>query len=460
MQALRFPPDFVWGAATSAFQIEGAAQEGGRGESIWDRFCRVPGNVENGDHAQIACDHFHRFKEDVALLSSLGFTAYRFSIAWPRIFPEGQGRFRPAGLDFYGRLVDELLQRGITPYATLFHWDFPQPLQERGGWPNRDTAHAYLDYVDIVTRTLGDRVKHWFTHNEPWCVAILGHARGIHAPGLRDGPAALAAAHHLLLSHGQAVPIIRANAPGARVGIVLNLTPATPASPSDADRRAAALYDGQFNRWFLDPLHGRSYPADVVAAYRRQGWLPERESPLPFIRSGDLATIATPCDFLGINYYTRAIVRAAENDPEDAEPVVLPPPPPAEQTDMGWEVYPEGLHDLLLRVHRDYAPPRLFIAENGCSYDDPAGSGGGIRDDRRIRYLHAHLAQARRAMDQGVPLEGFFVWSLLDNFEWQCGYRQRFGLVGVDFKTQKRTPKDSAAWLARLIATGTLPDPP
>ncbi len=457
METLQFPSDFVWGAATSAFQIEGAAAEGGRGESIWDRFCLAPGRIANGDHAQVACDHFHRFKEDVALLADLGIPAYRFSIAWPRIFPDGRGRFQPAGLDFYGRLVDELLRRGITPYATLYHWDLPQALQDRGGWPHRDTAGAFLDYVDIVTRTLGDRVRHWFTHNEPWCVAMLGHAQGIHAPGLRDGPAALAAAHHLLLSHGQAVPLIRANARNASVGIVLNLTPSYAASDREADRRATHLYDGQFNRWFLDPLFGRGYPDDVADAYRRQGWLPE--GPLPFVRPGDLDTISAPCDVLGINYYTRAIVRAADDEAAAPPPAVVPPAPADDLTDMGWEVYPEGLHDLLVRVHRDYAPARLLIAENGCSHADGPGPDGRIRDARRIRYLRDHLAQARRAMDQGVPLHGYFIWSLMDNFEWQCGYRQRFGLVWVDFETQQRTPKDSAAWVARQIAAGTAPEP-
>lgn len=451
MDTLRFPSDFVWGAATSAFQIEGAAAEGGRGESIWDRFCLTPGRIANGDHAQVACNHFHRFKEDVALLADLGIPAYRFSIAWPRIFPEGRGRFKPAGLDFYGRLVDELLRRGITPYATLYHWDLPQALQDRGGWPNRDTVGAFLDYVDVVTRTLGDRIQHWLTHNEPWCIAILGHAQGIHAPGLRDGPAALAAAHHLLLSHGLSVPVIRANCRRAEVGIALNLTPAYPASARDTDRQAARIYDGRFNRWFLDPLFGRGYPEDIAATYRTQGWLPE--GPMPFVQPGDLETIATPCDALAINYYTRAIVRAAKDEPAGNPFDVVPPSPAHELTDMGWEVYPEGLHDLLVRVHRDYAPARILMAENGCSHADSPGPDGRIRDERRIRYLHDHLAQARRAIDQGVPLQGYFVWSLLDNFEWQCGYCQRFGLIWVDFETQQRIPKDSAAWIARQIAT-------
>lgn len=451
MNPLPFPPDFIWGTATSSYQIEGAARCGGRGESIWDRFCRMPGRVENGDTGDVACDHYRRFHEDVALMADLGIPAYRFSIAWPRIIPEGRGWVKPQGLDFYSRLVDDLLERGITPWATLYHWDLPQPLQEQGGWASRDTVKAFLDYVDIVTRTLGDRVKHWFTHNEPWCIAILGHAEGAHAPGLRDGPSALAAAHHVLLSHGEAVPVIRANSTDADVGIVLNLTPAYPASGSEPDRRAARVFDGGFNRWFLDPLHGRGYPGDMVEIYRQRGWLPP-DGPLPFVQPGDFESMTAPCDFLGINYYTRAIVRAEDVPESENEPATLVPPPVEEQTDMGWEVYPEGLHDILCRVHRDYRPPRLLLTENGCSYSDGPGPDGRIRDDRRIRYLRDHLAQARRAIDAGVPLAGYFAWSLMDNFEWQFGYRQRFGLVWVDPVTRNRIPKDSALWFSHLIA--------
>ena len=450
MEPLCFPSDFVWGAATSAFQIEGATAEGGRGESIWDRFCRTPGRIANGDTGDVACDHFHRFREDVVLLAELGIPAYRFYIAWPRILPDGRGRINPQGLDFYGRLVDELLRRDITPYCTLYHWDLPQILQDQGGWSNRDTAGAFVEYADIVTRTLGDRVKHWFTHNEPWCVAMMGYARGEHAPGLRNGSAALVAAHHLLLSHGCSVPVVRANSPEAHVGIVLNLTPAYPASDHEPDRQAARRFDGGFNRWFLDPLHGRGYPEDMVAAYHQRGWLPE--GPPPFVRPGDLGTIAVPCDFLAVNYYTRAILRGGPEMECGGEPATLPPPANAECTDMGWEIFPEGLRDLLVRVHQDYRPARLLIAENGCSYTDAPGPDGRIRDERRIRYLRDHLAQAQLAMTRGVPLQGYFTWSLLDNFEWQFGYDQRFGLVGVDPATGRRHPKDSARWFRDRIA--------
>ncbi|MDD2239670.1 MAG: GH1 family beta-glucosidase [Candidatus Cloacimonas sp.] len=451
MSTLQFPPDFVWGTATSAFQIEGATSAGGRGESIWDRFCRTPGRIVNGDHADVACDHYHRFQEDVALLADLGIPAYRFSIAWPRILPNGHGKLNPQGLDFYSRLVDELLAHGITPWPTLYHWDLPQALQDQGGWPERGTAEAFVEYVDIVTQALGDRVQHWFTHNEPWCVAMMGHARGEHAPGCASGPAALAAAHHVLLSHGASVPVIRANCPGAEVGIVLNLTPAYPASESEADRQAARRFDGGFNRWFLDPIHGRGYPADMVDVYRQRGWLPE--GVLPFVQGEDLDTIAEPCDFLAINYYTRAILRGGSEMEQGGEPATLPPPAHSECTDMGWEVYPEGLRDLLIRVHQDYRPARLLIAENGCSYSDAPGQDGRIRDERRIQYLRDHLAQARLAMAEGVPLQGYFAWSLLDNFEWQFGHGQRFGLVALDPATGRRLPKDSAAWFARLVAS-------
>jgi len=449
MDTLTFPSEFIWGAATSAFQIEGATHEGGRGESIWDRFCQTPGHIANGDHAEVACDHFHRMKEDVALMAELGFSAYRFSIAWPRIQPEGKGPPHVQGLDFYKRLTDELLEQNIVPYATLYHWDLPQALQDQGGWPNRDTAKAFADYADAVTRALGDRVKHWFTHNEPWCAAILGYSTGMHAPGLHNGPAALAAAHHLLLSHGQSVPVIRANSPDCRVGIVLNLTPAYPASDSEPDRRAARILDGEINRWFLDPLHARGYPEDMVTVYRQRNWLPA--GPIPFLQPGDFETIATACDFLGMNYYTRAIVRNKEISDADNQPRFLPIPALDTCTDMGWEVYPDGLYDVLVRLHRDYSPKNLLIAENGCSYPDSPGPDGNIHDQRRIQYFQEHLKAARRAIEDGVPLSGFFAWSLMDNFEWSFGYDKRFGLIWVDPVTQNRIPKDSAKWFRDRI---------
>jgi beta-glucosidase len=454
MTKVSFPQDFLWGAATSSYQIEGATNADGRGESIWDRFAKTPGKVEDGSNGDTACDHYHRFREDVSLMKSLGLQAYRFSIAWPRIQPTGRGRPNAAGLDFYSRLVDQLLEANIVPYATLYHWDLPQALQDQGGWPARATAEAFVEYADAVARTLGDRVKHWITHNEPWCASLLSHQRGIHAPGLRDWGAALAASHHLLLSHGWAVPVLRRASKGAKVGITLNLTPTIPASPSAADHDACRRFDGYFNRWFLDPLHGRRYPADMVADYVALGHLPPEG--LTVVRPGDLEAIAAECDFLGVNYYNRAVVRA--DRPWEGLPVgdLAGLAPGLESTEMGWEVYPEGLFQILMRVHLAYAPRRIYVTENGASYSAGPDRGGRVRDLARIRFLRDHFLAARRALDAGVPLAGYFVWSLLDNFEWDRGYTQRFGVVWVDYETQARIPKDSALWYKNVIAEGVI----
>jgi beta-glucosidase len=449
MTTLQFPPSFVWGVATASYQIEGAAQEDGRGESIWDRFSHTPGKIEDGSTGDVATDHYHRWREDVRLMKDLGLQAYRFSIAWPRILPGGRGQVNQAGLDFYSRLVDELLESGIMPFATLYHWDLPQVLQDAGGWPARDTAEAYVEYANVVSRALGDRVKRWITHNEPWCASILSYQIGEHAPGWHDWPAALAAAHHLLLSHAWAVPVLRENSPGAEVGITLNFTMATPATDSEADTMAARMLDVYFNRWFTDPLHKGMYPEDMIGAYQMQGVLPPGE--LPFVRSGDMEAISVSTDFLGVNYYTRVVVDGSQSLTREH---VTPEPEPngVERTEMGWEVYPQGLHDLLVWLHNDYKPPKLYITENGVSYSDGPGADGRVRDERRIRYLRDHFAAARRAMDRGVPLAGYFVWSLMDNFEWAKGYKQRFGVVWVDYTTQERIPKDSALWYRQVIA--------
>jgi beta-glucosidase len=450
-----FPERFVWGAATSSFQIEGATAEDGRGPSIWDTFCRQPGAVKGGDHGDVACDHYHRYPADVALMAALGLRAYRFSVAWPRIFPAGVGDAPlEAGLGFYDRLVDTLLAAGITPWVTLYHWDLPQPLEDQGGWAARGTVDAFVRYADVVTRRLGDRVRHWITHNEPWCVAILGYQTGLHAPGRRDPPAALAAAHHVLLSHGLAVPAIRANCPGAQVGITLNLAPAVSASDSPADRLATRRFDGHFNRWFLDPLHGRGYPEDQVEHYRERGWLPA--GPPPFLLAEDLDRIATPTDFLGINYYSRAVIRSDQVPEAENAPRTVPAPPPERCTDIGWEVWPDGLYDLLTRLAREYPQP-LFVTENGAAYHTGPSADGEIHDEARVAYLAGHLAAARRALRDGVDLRGYFAWSLLDNFEWQEGYSQRFGLVWVDYATQRRVPKDSARWYQAVVTSGRLP---
>ncbi|MCA9515621.1 MAG: beta-glucosidase, partial [Myxococcales bacterium] len=413
----RVPDDFLVGVATSAYQIEGATGADGRGESIWDRFDGTPGKIADGTRGTVACDHYRRFREDVALMRDLGVDAYRFSIAWPRVVPGGVGAPEPRGLDFYDALVDALLEAGIRPFATLYHWDLPQLLEDAGGWPERATAEAFVTYAEIVTRRLGDRVKDWITHNEPWCAATLGYAQGEHAPGRTEPAASLAARHHLLLSHGWAVPVIRANSAGARVGITLNLVPGYAASPSAADADAVRAFEGGFNRWFLDPLYGRGYPADVVQDYVSAGHLPA-DGALPWLRAGDLAAIAAPTDFLGVNYYTRAVCRAAVPE-ADNEPRTATPAPASEHTEMGWEVYPEGLYDLLTELHREWAPGPIAITECGAAWaDGPDPADGVVRDARRVAFLDAHLREALRARAAGVPVEGFFAWSLLDNFEW------------------------------------------
>ncbi len=447
MTTLEFPAGFLWGAATASYQIEGAVHEDGRGESIWDRFAHTPGKIMDGSTGDVACDHYHRWQDDIGLMKELGLKAYRFSIAWPRILPGGRGAVNQAGLDFYSRLVDGLLQAGITPFATLYHWDLPQPLQDAGGWPARATAEAFVEYADVTSRALGDRVKHWITHNEPWCASILSYQIGEHAPGLHDAPAALAAAHHLLLSHGWAVPVLRQNSPGAEVGITLNFTQAMPASPSPDDAAAAHWFDGFFNRWFTDPIYRGSYPADMIASYTAEGSLPA-EGP-PFVHSHDMAAIAAPIDFLGVNYYTRAVLGSADG-PEHKVAAE------AAHTEMDWEVYPAGLHDLLARLETDYHPGKLYVTENGASYSDGPDPDGRVHDERRRVYLRDHFAASHRAIAEGVPLAGYFVWSLMDNFEWAKGYTQRFGIVWVDYTTQQRLPKDSALWYQQVIAANAL----
>lgn len=440
-----FPDGFLWGTATSSYQIEGAWDADGKGESIWDRFSHTPGNVENNDTGDVANDHYHRWPEDIQIMKDLGLKAYRFSISWPRILPAGRGQANQAGLDFYSRLVDGLLAANIEPFATLYHWDLPQVLQDEGGWPVRSTAEAFVEYADVVSRLLGDRVKQWITHNEPWVAAFMGYGGGQHAPGIQDFAAAVTASHHLLLSHGWSVPVIRQNSPDSQVGITLNLLSWVPASPSAADYHAARYGDGYLNRWFLDPLYGRHYPADMVQAYRDQGHLPNG---LDFVQEGDLNAIAVKTDFLGINYYMRGIAR--DEAVEDNEP-----PTVIKQddiTEMGWEVYAPGLSDMLNRLHFDYQLPKIYITENGASYSDGPDGNGRVADSRRRQYLRDHFTAAHQAMQNGVPLAGYFVWSFMDNFEWAYGYSQRFGIVWVDYETQERLPKDSALWYKEVIA--------
>ena len=449
-ETLTFPAGFVWGAATSSYQIEGAWNEDGKGESIWDRFSHTPGRIENGDTGDVACDHYHRWREDVALMEMLGLQAYRFSVSWPRILPAGRGAINPAGLDFYDRLVDGLLEAGIEPFVTLYHWDLPQALQDEGGWSVRSTAEAFVDYADVLSRRLGDRVRHWITHNEPAVTAYTAHLHGSHAPGEQDLATALCVAHHLLLSHGWAVDVLRRNSPGAEVGITLNVNYPVPASPSSADADVTRRHDGMWYRWFLDPLAGRPYPADIVTDHVAEGAMPPEG--LDVVQPGDMETMAVPVDFMGVNYYRREVFRdegAADNLPR----VVFEwPQSEADWTAMDWEIYPEGLYHVVMRLHREYELPKLYVTENGCSFSDAPGEDGRIQDQQRIDYLESHFAAAAQAIEHGAPLAGYFVWSLLDNFEWAHGYSQRFGIIWVDFETGERIPKESALWYRRFIA--------
>ena len=437
----QFPKDFVWGAATASYQIEGAWNEDGKGESIWDRFSHTPGKIDNADTGDVACDHYHRWADDIKLLKELGLQAYRFSVAWPRIFPNGRGEINQAGLDFYSRLVDGLLKENIEPWLTLYHWDLPQSLEDEGGWTARTTAEAFVEYTDIVSHTLGDRVKNWITLNEPFVSAFIGYQEGRHAPGHTDLHEALSASHHLLLAHGWAVPIIRRNCPEANVGITLNYSPQVPASPSVADRTAATWMDGYVNRWFLDTLVGRGYPQDMVNGFGDE---------MAFVQSGDLDVISVPVDFLGINYYTRRIVRSDKvGEAENAPCTVFSSD---EMTEMNWEVYPEGLYQTLGRLYFDYYDfPAIYITENGAAFKDQVSADGGVDDPARLSYIKRHLMAVHRAMGIGVPVKGYFAWSLMDNFEWGFGYSKRFGLIHVDYQTQQRIFKSSAKWYQQVI---------
>ena len=466
----RFPAGFVWGAATAAYQIEGAATADGRGPSIWDTFSHTPGAIIGGDTGDRGCDHYHRVESDVAMMAELGLHAYRFSIAWPRIQPTGEGAVEQRGLDFYSRLVDCLLQHGIEPVATLYHWDLPQALADRGGWPERRTAQAFGDYASIVARTLGDRVTSWTTLNEPWCSAYLGYASGVHAPGDTDTTRALRAAHHLNLAHGLGAQSLRAALPAqAQVGVTLNLALVRPNSDSADDIDAARSVDALSNRVFLEPMLAGRYPPDLIAdTARRTDWA--------FVQPSDLTDIHQPLDFLGVNYYAPTVVAAADdetrasltrrwvNDPQSTDgPSIYPGsdwavavPQPAPHTDMGWPVDASGLTELLLRVHRDYPDLPLLITENGAAYVDVLEPDGTVHDADRIAYLADHLRAVRTAIDAGVDIRGYFVWSLMDNFEWAWGYSKRFGIVHVDYETFQRRPKDSARWYAAVARSNAV----
>jgi len=464
-EPLGFPPGFTWGAATAAYQIEGAVDVDGRGPSVWDTFSHTPGKVRGGDTGDIACDSYRRYPEDAELLRTLGLSDYRFSISWPRILPDGAGAVNQAGLDYYKRLLDELCSRGIAPAATIFHWDLPQALQDRGGWTSRDTALRLADYAAIVGEALGDRVKRWITLNEPLVVAHNGHRIGVHAPGLRDNAAAAATTHHLLLGHGLATAALRASVPGAAVGVTLNLTQIRVTNDgngsAEALEQARLVADASQNGLFLDPILFGRYPEHTPASE-----LP----PASLILDGDLETIAAPIDFLGVNYYQPVHLRAG--DPANLRrgektpmagisgPVVEFHPDGIEQTNMGWLIDPEGLYELLLRVSKDAPGLPLYITENGCAAEDYVNPDGIVDDLERVKFLHLHLDACARAIRDGANLTGYYVWSLLDNFEWGYGYQKRFGIVFVDFATQQRTPKSSARFFAQVARDNAVPAVP
>lgn len=434
----RFPDGFVWGAATSSFQIEGARAS--RAESIWDRFCTQPGAILDASNGDVACGHVERIAEDVDLMSTMGLRAYRFSVSWPRVLPDG-GRGQPAaaGLDVYDRLVDHLLGAGIEPYVTLYHWDLPQALEDRGGWPERATAYRFAEYADIVVSHLGDRVKHWATLNEPYCSSYFGYGSGFMAPGRSDVGAQFAAAHHLLLGHGLAMERIRERAPGAEAGIVLNFAPMYPASDDPADGAAAAAEHALFNRWFVEPIAGAGYPIDATA---------DRWSGAELL-DGDLDIIATPVDVLGVNYYCRMLIAA------DRQPVA----PRLPVTGMGWEIYPAGLSEIMTWLHEEFGFARYLVTENGAAMDDQPDEHGFVNDQDRIEYLRAHLDEVRRLVGAGLPIDGYFAWSLLDNFEWAFGYTKRFGLIRTDYDTLERIPKASAGWYGCVAAANAVAEP-
>ncbi len=458
---MKFPDGFVWGAATAAFQIEGASDVDGRGRSIWDELCDQPGAILDASDGSVACDHYNRWPEDLDIVADLGLGAYRFSIAWPRIVPLGDGVIEQRGLDFYSRLVDGMLERGITPYATLYHWDLPQALQDSGGWTSRDTARRFADYASVVHQHLSDRVTYWSTLNEPWCSAFLGYASGEHAPGRTEPAEAISAVHHLMLAHGLGIQAMRANSTDSQLGIVVNMYDVQPASESPADLDAARRLDGQQNRWYLDAIFRGTYPQDIVEDYRTF-------TDFDFVVDGDAECIAEPIDFLGINYYSSFMTRGLD---APKSPLSGERPTPwvgcddvefvdrgLAKTHMGWDVIPDGLTATLERVARDYPVPSIYVMENGAAYPDEV-TDGRVHDVDRTNYIEAHLKACSLAVSAGVPLDGYFVWSLLDNFEWAWGYERRFGVVRVDYETQERIVKDSAlAYSAIVRANRWSPD--
>jgi beta-glucosidase len=448
---LNFPENFLWGTATAAYQVEGAVNEDGRGTSIWDTFSHTPGKTRHGDTGDIACDQYHRLDEDLDLMSELGLQAYRFSVAWPRIQPDGSGSANQRGLDYYRRLVDGLRQRSIEPMLTLYHWDLPQALEDRGGWTNRETSERFAEYARIVYEAFSDDVRFWITLNEPWVAAWMGYGLGVHAPGVRDVSKALAATHHLLLGHGLAMERMRSEGGDNELGITLNLAPVRPATDDPADAEAARRVDGNANRLYLDPLFRGSYPEDVRELHAQ-------DTDFSFVRDGDLDIISAPVDFLGINYYMRHTV--VDPQSESGLPTAMSfgdlnamtvLPEGVETTAMGWPVEPDGLTELLVRLHEEYTQVPLYVTENGRAVHDYIDPEGEVDDEERVAFLDSHFRAAHDAMERGVDLRGYMVWSFLDNFEWAEGYSKRFGLVFVEYGTQRRVPKSSARWYSEVI---------
>ena len=446
---MRFPDGFLWGTATASYQVEGAVNEDGRGASIWDTFSHTPGKVYRGETGDIACDQYHRLEEDLDLMADLGLKAYRFSVAWPRVQPDGTGGANQKGLDFYRRLVDGLRERSIEPMLTLYHWDLPQALEDRGGWTNRETSERFSEYAGIVYEALSDSVEFWITLNEPWVASWMGHAYGVHAPGRTNPSEALAATHHLLLGHGLALETMRSAGKDSRLGVTLNLHPARAARDRDADEEAARRVDGQANRLYLDPLFRGQYPEDIVSYYREHGAEPP-------VRNGDMEKISGTVDFLGVNYYFRHHVRDAPDETLSRVPfsdlaarTIVPHA--AEKTAMGWSVEPDGLTEVLERIKDEYVDLPIYVTENGRAVHDYVDPEGNVNDEERVSYLDSHFRAAHTAMEGGVDLRGYMVWSLVDNFEWAEGYSKRFGIVFVDYPTQRRIPKSSARWYAEVI---------
>ncbi|MEN3185681.1 MAG: GH1 family beta-glucosidase [Atribacterota bacterium] len=437
-----FPSDFLFGVATSAHQIEGAWNEDGKGENIWDRFAHTPGNIADGTTGDVACDHYHRYEEDVALMRELGVNAYRFSIAWARIFPEGKGQVNQKGLDFYRRLIDTLKETGIRAVVTLYHWDLPQRLQEEGGWENEATIHAFTHYAKLLFQTFKDDVDLWITHNEPWVVAFPGNYEGRLAPGKKDFGVALQVARNLILSHGYTLKTFREEGIKKPIGITLNLSPVQPATEREEDQEAAQRYDGFLNRFFLDPFFRGQFPEDMLSFYQKKGFT------FPQLNSKEGALVSQPLDFLGINYYFRHVIARGTEPVLETMPVE---PPDAEKSSMGWEIYPAGMHEIVRRVTQEYTPRAIYITENGYASPDTISQDGPVEDPKRIEYLRSHLLSLHRAIDEGAPVKGYFVWSLMDNFEWSSGLAKRFGLVYVDYPTLRRIPKKSFYFYQEVI---------